>query len=214
MGGDIGNRAPEFQGIFNWINSPALTMEELRGQVVLIDFWTYTCVNCIRTLPYLKEWHAKYADKGLTIVGVHSPEFEFEKVTENVARSVEEYGLGWPMAQDNDFRTWRAYSNRFWPAKYLIDQHGTIQYRRFGEGRYLETEERIRELLEEAGVDLSDIEIGANERPARDPRSRVADDATRQTREIYGGYRRNTASRGAYIAHPEYYNGQDRTLLF
>ena len=214
VGGDIGNRAPEFQGIFNWINSPALTMEELRGQVVLIDFWTYTCVNCIRTLPYLKEWHAKYAGKGLTIVGVHTPEFEFEKVTENVARSVEEYGLGWPMAQDNDFRTWRAYSNRFWPAKYLIDQHGTIQYRHFGEGRYLETEERIRELLEEAGVDLSDIEIGANERPARDPRSRVADDAIRQTREIYGGYRRNTGSRGAYIAHPEYYNGQDRTLLY
>ena len=180
--------------------------------MVLIDFWTYTCVNCIRTLPYLKEWHAKYADKGLTIVGVHTP--EFEKVTENVVRAAEEYGLGWAIPQDNDFRTWRAYSNRYWPAKYLVDQHGTIRDRHFGGGRYLQTEEWIRDLLEEAGADLSGIEIGANERPARDPRSRVADEATKQTREIYGGYRRNSASRGRYIAHPEYYDGANRTLSY
>ena len=211
-GGEVGNRAPEFQGISNWINSPALTMEELRGQVVLIDFWTYTCVNCIRTLPYLKEWHSKYADKGLTIVGVHTPEFEFEKVTENVVSSAEEYGLGWAIPQDNDFRTWRAYSNRYWPAKYLIDQHGTVRYRHFGEGRYLQTEEWIRDLLEEAGSDLTDVEIGANERPAKHPRP--SDPAAQQTREIYGGYQRNSSSRGRYIAHPEYYDGQDRTLPY
>ncbi len=211
-GGEVGNRAPEFQGISNWINSPALTMEELRGQVVLIDFWTYTCVNCIRTLPYLKEWHAKYADKGLTIVGVHTPEFEFEKVTENVVSSAEEYGLGWAIPQDNDFRTWRAYSNRYWPAKYLIDQHGTVRYRHFGEGRYLVTEEWIRDLLEEAGSDLTDVEIGANERPAKHPRP--SDPAAQQTREIYGGYHRNSSSRGRYIAHPEYYDERDRTLSY
>ena len=212
--GEVGTLAPEFRGISNWINSPPLSMQELRGQVVLIDFWTYTCVNCIRTLPYLKEWHAKYAGKGLTIVGVHTPEFEFEKVTENVVRSAEEYGLGWPIAQDNDFKTWRDYANRYWPAKYLVDQHGAIRYRHFGEGRYLQTEEWIRDLLEEAGVDLSDVEIGANERPARDDRSRVSDPATKQTREIYGGYHRNSSSRGRYIAHPEYYDGQDRTLPY
>ena len=213
--GEVGTLAPEFRGISNWINSPPLTMQELRGQVVLIDFWTYTCVNCIRTLPYLKEWHAKYADKGLTIVGVHTPEFEFEKVTENVVRSAEEYGLGWPIAQDNDFKTWRDYANRYWPAKYLVDQHGAIRYRHFGEGRYLQTEEWIRDLLEEAGVDLSDVEIGANERPARDDRSRVSDPATKQTREIYGGYRRNTSSPQArYIAHAEYYDGQDQTRSY
>ena len=211
-GGEVGNRAPEFQGISNWINSPALTMEELRGQVVLIDFWTYTCVNCIRTLPYLKEWHAKYADMGLTIVGVHTPEFEFEKVTDNVVSSAEEYGLGWAIPQDNDFRTWRAYSNRYWPAKYLIDQHGTVRYRHFGEGRYLVTEEWIRDLLEEAGSDLTDVEIGANERPAKHPRP--ADPAAQQTREIYGGYHRNSSSRGRYIAHPEYYDERDRTLSY
>ena len=187
-------------------------MEELRGQVVLIDFWTYTCVNCIRTLPYLKEWHAKYADKGLTIVGVHTPEFEFEKVTDNVVSSAEEYGLGWAIPQDNDFRTWRAYSNRYWPAKYLIDQHGTVRYRHFGEGRYLVTEEWIRDLLEEAGSDLTDVEIGANERPAKHPRP--SDPAAQQTREIYGGYHRNSSSRGRYIAHPEYYDERDRTLSY
>ena len=211
-GGEVGNRAPEFQGISNWINSPALTMEELRGQVVLIDFWTYTCVNCIRTLPYLKEWHAKYADKGLTIVGVHTPEFEFEKVTDNVVSSAEEYGLGWAIPQDNDFRTWRAYSNRYWPAKYLIDQHGTVRYRHFGEGRYLVTEEWIRDLLEEAGSDLTDVEIGANERPAKHPRP--ADPAAQQTREIYGGFQRNASSQGLYVFHDQYYEGPNRTLSY
>ena len=157
VSGEVGDQAPEFQRVANWINSPPLTMEALRGQVVLIDFWTYTCVNCIRTFPYLKEWYAKYADKGLKIVGVHTPEFEFEKVTENVVRSAGEYGLGWPIAQDNDFGTWRAYSNRFWPAKYLVDQHGIVRYTHFGEGAYSETEEQIRRLLEEAGADLPPI---------------------------------------------------------
>ncbi len=214
VGGAVGDRAPEFQGINNWINSPELTMGELQGQVVLIDFWTYTCVNCIRTLPYLKKWHAKYADKGLTIVGVHTPEFEFEKVTENVVNSVGEYGLGWPIAQDNDFKTWRAYSNRYWPAKYLIDQYGTIRYRHFGEGKYVETEEWIRDLLEEIGADLSDVEVSADDGPTRDPRASASDPEMRQTREIYGGFQRNISSRGLYVFHEQYYEEPNRTLSY
>ena len=189
-------------------------MEELQGQVVLIDFWTYTCVNCIRTLPHLKEWHAKYADKGLTIVGVHTPEFEFEKVTENVVNSVEEYGLSWAMAQDNDFKTWRAYSNRYWPAKYLIDQYGTIRYRHFGEGKYIETEEWIRDLLEETGADLSGVQVSADDGPARDPRASASDPEERQTREIYGGFQRNVSPRGLYVFHEQYYEGPNQTLSY
>ena len=213
-GGELGNRAPEFQGISNWINSPPLTMEELRGQVVLIDFWTYTCVNCIRTFPYLKDWHAKYADKGLTIVGVHTPEFDFEKITENVSGSAGDHGLGWPIAQDNDFGTWRAYANRYWPAKYLLDQHGTVRYTHFGEGAYVETEQQIRELLNEAGFDLTGVEIGADDGPQADLRAYGSDQSTRITREIYGGFQRNNSSRGIYVAHQEYYAGPNQTLSY
>jgi len=132
-------------------------MAELRGRVVLIDFWTYTCVNCIRTMPFLKDWHAKYADHGLVIVGVHSPEFEFEKLAENVAKNAFNFGLEYPIAQDNDFQTWRAYRNRAWPAKYLVDDEGVIRYSKIGEGAYGETEREIRNLLENTGADLSGI---------------------------------------------------------
>ena len=131
-------------------------MQGLRGQVVLIDFWTYTCINCIRTLPYIKEWYADYADLGLVVVGVHSPEFQFEKDTDNVIEAASGFELEYPIAQDNDFATWRAFSNRYWPAKYLIDQHGVVRYRHFGEGAYTQTEQQIRELLKETGISLSD----------------------------------------------------------
>ena len=119
-------QAPEIKGIKAWINSEPLTIEEFRGKVVLVDFWTYSCVNCIRTFPYLREWNAKYADDGLVIIGVHSPEFEFEKDYSNVLRATQDNGITWPVAQDNDFETWQNYSNRFWPAKYLIDKEGVI----------------------------------------------------------------------------------------
>ena len=213
-GAGIGSRAPEFQGIANWINSDPLTMEELRGKVVLIDFWTYTCVNCIRTFPYLKEWHAKYADKGLVIVGVHAPEFEFEKLTSNVVKRTNDFGLAYPIAQDNDFRTWRAYSNRFWPAKYLVDKDGLISYKHFGEGAYQETEQRIRELLDEAGAGLSDVLLGwsMDPQPDRAAISRNAD--KRLTREIYGGYRRNARPGGLYVNQEEYYDGPERVVLY
>ena len=135
-----------------WINSEPLTMDSLRGNVVLIDFWTYTCVNCIRTLPFLREWYDRYSDQGLVIVGVHTPEFEFEKIYENVIEATQDEGVAWPVVQDNEFSVWRSFSNRYWPAKYLIDQTGVIRYTHFGEGKYGETEEMIRKLLDEAGM--------------------------------------------------------------
>ena len=143
--------APEFTGISKWLNSDPLTMDSLKGKVVLIDFWTYTCINCIRTLPYVTSWYEKYKDKGLMVVGVHTPEFEFEKKTENVLNALKQYNITYPVAQDNDYSTWRAYNNRYWPAKYLIDIEGNIRYFHFGEGEYAETEENIQRLLTEAG---------------------------------------------------------------
>ncbi len=213
-GGKVGDRAPEFQAIANWINSKPLTMESLRGNVVLIDFWTYTCVNCIRTLPYLKDWYSKYADEGLVIVGVHSPEFEFEKLTENVVSSVTSFELEYLIAQDNDFGTWRAYGNRFWPAKYLVDQDGTVRYVHFGEGAYDETEERIRTLLEEAGIDLTGVAVNDTPPPETDPRALARDRATGTTREIYGGYLRNASSQGIYVADPVYYDEPERVFEY
>ena len=207
-GGAVGDNAPEFMGISEWLNSDALTMEELRGEVVLIDFWTYTCINCIRTMPYLRDWNEKYADSGLTMIGVHTPEFDFEKITENVNAASEELGVVWPVAQDNDFGTWRAYSNRFWPAKYLIDANGVVRYTHFGEGAYDETEHHIRALLEEAGSDVSDIAAGSDEGPTADPRARGTSVEDQQTREIYGGWERNASTTGLYIAHTSYYDGQ------
>jgi cytochrome c biogenesis protein CcdA/thiol-disulfide isomerase/thioredoxin len=146
--------APEFVGTGEWFNTPAegpLTMRALRGRVVLIDFWTYTCINCIRTLPYLRAWDERYRKAGLTIVGIHTPEFPFERDAGNVADAIEQNELGYPVAQDNDYATWTAYGNEYWPAKYLVDARGRVRYTHFGEGAYGETERVIRELLAEAG---------------------------------------------------------------
>jgi cytochrome c biogenesis protein CcdA/thiol-disulfide isomerase/thioredoxin len=145
-------RAPQIQGVETWINTPggtSLTLARLRGRVVLVDFWTYSCINCLRTLPYLKAWDTAYRDAGLTIVGVHSPEFAFERVADNVRSAVRRLGIRYPVALDNDFATWRAYSNRYWPAKYLIDRSGRVRFHHFGEGAYEDTERRIRTLLGE-----------------------------------------------------------------
>ena len=144
--------APELVGIEGWINTAKgkpLTLTALRGRVVLVDFWTYSCINCLRTLPHLKAWDASYRAAGLTIVGVHSPEFAFERVHDNVSSAVERLGIRYPVALDNDFATWRAYSNQYWPAKYLIDRDGRVRYHHFGEGAYEDTERRIRRLLGE-----------------------------------------------------------------
>lgn len=146
-----GGPAPEIVGTQEWFNSEPLTLAGLRGRVVLIDFWTYTCINCIRTQPHLKAWDERYRDEGLTIIGVHTPEFAFEREADNVERAVREAGLEFPVAQDNEFATWNAYRNQYWPAKYLIDARGNLRYAHFGEGDYEETETAIRGLLAEAG---------------------------------------------------------------
>ena len=148
------------------------------------------------------------------IVGVHTPEFEFEKVTENVERNSGDNALAWPIAQDNDYGTWGAYSNRFWPAKYLIDQVGTVRYTHFGEGAYVETEKLIRQLLEETGANLGDIEVSSAQDPQAEIRAYSQDPESRLTREIYGGFNRNNSPRGIYVAHNEYYAGSLQTLVY
>lgn len=201
---------PDLVGLQEWFNSDPTTIGELvaLNRVVLVDFWTYTCINCIRTFPFLKQWHGKYEDRGLTILGVHSPEFEFEKVASNVLAAVERYEMKYPVAQDNNMATWNAFGNRFWPAKYLFDTDGEIIYTHFGEGDYIETEAAIRAALEEAGYDVSDIPLGADEGPQRDPAAR------RMTRELYGGYARNYSYSGVYAGQPEYYEGPDRVVSY
>ncbi|MGH9447394.1 MAG: redoxin domain-containing protein, partial [Terriglobia bacterium] len=138
-----------------WINSPGLTLGQLRGRVALIDFWDYTCVNCIRTLPYVSEWHRKYRSMGLTVIGVHTPEFHFARIFEYVERAARDFGLEYPIVLDNEREVWQAYSNRCWPAKYLVDQNGYVRFYHFGEGAYSETEAAIQKLLRETRADLN-----------------------------------------------------------
>jgi cytochrome c biogenesis protein CcdA/thiol-disulfide isomerase/thioredoxin len=150
---DIGT-APEFTDTEDWFNTPGdkpLTMKGLRGKVVLIDFWTYSCINCIRTLPYLNAWNKRYAKDGLVIVGVHTPEFPFEREASNVEEAIKTEGIEYPVVQDNEMGTWDAYENLYWPAEYFVDAKGQVRYAHFGEGEYEEKEQVIRELLEEAG---------------------------------------------------------------
>ena len=145
-------KAPDFEADGDWFNSPPLTMAGLRGKVVLVDFWTYSCINCLRTLPHLKAWYAEYHKDGLVIVGVHTPEFAFEHVSSNVSAAVKRLGIKYPVVQDNRYRTWDAYSNQYWPAEYLIDRTGEVRHVRFGEGYYGESENAIRSLLGLSGT--------------------------------------------------------------
>src|SRR5487761_2727967 len=147
--------APSLQGATRWLNSPALNLSDLRGKVVLVDFWTYSCINCLRTLPYLKAWDEKYRSQGLVIIGVHAPEFAFEKDAHNVEQAVRDLGINYPVAMDNDYAIWNAYKNEYWPAHYLIDAQGQIREQHFGEGNYQETEQKIIELLKEAHQDVA-----------------------------------------------------------
>jgi len=158
------NAAPAFTGISAWLNSPPLTMAGLRGHVVLVDFWAYSCINCARTLPYLIKWQSAYKDRGLQIVGVHAPEFKFERDAYNVQAAIDRFGINYPVALDNDMLTWNAFHNEYWPEEYLIDRSGRIVYTHVGEGKYDETENEIRKLLDagpavgaESGADLSRI---------------------------------------------------------
>jgi cytochrome c biogenesis protein CcdA/thiol-disulfide isomerase/thioredoxin len=178
--------APEFRGIAGWLNSEPLTLQGLRGRVVLIDFWTYSCINCLRTLPYIREWDDRYRAAGLTIVGVHTPEFAFERVESNVRENVRELALRYPVALDNGFGTWQAWHNQYWPAKYLIDRNGHVRYFHFGEGEYAETEEAIRTLLGDGAP----------------PASGLADDSPRGlvTPESYLGYERLARNGGEAVS--------------
>jgi thiol-disulfide isomerase/thioredoxin len=141
------SQLPEFQGISQWLNSPALTVKELKGKVVLVQFWTFACINCLRTLPYLTRWHQTYATKGLQIVGVHTPEFAFERDPNNVKRALKQHGITYPVPIDNEFKTWRAYQNQYWPHLFLADRQGFIRYDHIGEGAYARTEQLIQQLL-------------------------------------------------------------------
>lgn len=142
--------APEIRGIESWINSNPLSLSDLKGKVVLIDFWTYSCINCIRTQPYLNKWYESYKESGLEILGLHAPEFTFEQLVENVQSEVKKAKIFYPVALDNSFATWNAYDNQYWPAMYLIDRNGKVRYTHFGEGNYDVTESAIQKLLKES----------------------------------------------------------------
>ncbi|SEN08911.1 Thiol-disulfide isomerase or thioredoxin [Luteibacter sp. UNCMF331Sha3.1] len=157
--------APEFAGIAVWQNSKPLTMKQLRGKVVLIDFWAYSCINCLRTLPHVTRWYDEYKDKGLVVVGVHSPEFPFEKQEGNVRDAIRKYNIHYPVAQDNDLETWDAWDNQYWPAEYLVDQRGNVVAHHFGEGNYAEMENAIRTLL---GLPRLDAKAIAEDKDAPD----------------------------------------------
>ncbi len=148
-------KAPELVGIAKYLNTtPEELKNEIKGKVVLYDIWTYSCINCVRTLPYITAWDDKYSEQGLLIIGIHSPEFEFEKDPENVKIAIEKYGIGYPVVLDNDMETWKAFENRYWPRKYIADHEGYLRYDHIGEGRYQETEKIIQKLLEERSNSL------------------------------------------------------------
>ena len=158
---DMGT-APDFKGIGQWLNSDPLTMAQLKGKVVLVDFWTYSCVNCVRTLPHVTGWYEKYKNNNFVVVGVHTPEFAFEKEANNVQNALHEFNIHYPVALDNNYGTWQAYKNEYWPAEYLIDAQGHIRRTHFGEGHYDQMELAIRQLLEESGQKLQ-VSVGSNE---------------------------------------------------
>jgi cytochrome c biogenesis protein CcdA/thiol-disulfide isomerase/thioredoxin len=179
--------APSLAGATEWINSPPLTAESLRGKVVLFDFWTYSCINCLRALPYVEAWAAKYRDRGLIVVGIHSPEFAFEKDIRNVRRAIADLGIAYPVAVDNDYELWRAFANRYWPAHYFVDATGQIRYRHFGEGEYERSETVIQQLLAEAGREAPTTSFVT---PRADGAARAADWSSAQSPETYIGHER------------------------
>ncbi|MBJ7511184.1 cytochrome c biogenesis protein DipZ [Brevundimonas sp.] len=178
---------PPLSGATTWINSPPLTREQLRGKVVVVDFWTYSCINCLRALPYVRAWAEKYKDQGLVVIGVHTPEFAFEKSEANVREAVARLGVAYPVAMDNDFAVWRAFKNQYWPAHYFIDAQGRIRHHHFGEGDYDGSERVIQQLLKEAGA--ADVASDLVQVQAQGAEA-AADMAQLASPETYVGYAR------------------------
>jgi cytochrome c biogenesis protein CcdA/thiol-disulfide isomerase/thioredoxin len=211
---DVSDSAqPDLSGATAWINSPPLTLASLRGKVVLVDFWTYSCINCLRTLPYIKAWNEKYKDSGLVIIGVHTPEFPFEKDEANVRKAVKDLGVLYPVPMDNDYKIWQSFNNEYWPADYFIDATGKVRFHHFGEGAYEESEQWIRDLLKEA-----------NQGAIPDTMTKVAGSGTEaapdandvQSPETYIGYARaeNFASPGGFNQDdPQVYKTPDGLKL-
>lgn len=195
--GTSGRRLPSFDGATGWLNSPPLTPGDLHAKVVLVDFWTYTCVNWLRQLPYVRAWADRYADAGLVVIGVHTPEFSFEHEGDHVRRAVRELRVGYPVAIDNDYAVWRAFGNRYWPALYIADAQGRLRHEHFGEGEYERTEAIVQQLLGEAGSSTSPDLVSVDARGAEAP----ADWATLASPENYTGYGRteNFASVGGIV---------------
>src|SRR3984885_6463184 len=195
---DVSDSAkPDLSGATAWINSQPLTFDSLHGKVVLVDFWTYSCINCLRTLPYIKAWNEKYKDSGLVIIGVHTPEFPFEKDEANVRKAVKDLGITYPVPMDNNYKIWRSFNNEYWPADYFIDATGAVRFHHFGEGAYDESEKQIRTLLEEANhapLPQTATKIAASGTEA------AADANDVQSPETYVGYARaqNFASSGGF----------------
>ena len=204
---------PSFSGATAWLNSPPLTAADLLGKVVLVEFWTYTCINWLRTLPYVRAWDEKYKDHGLVVIGVHSPEFSFEHDLENVRRAARDMRVDYPIAIDNDFAIWRAFNNHYWPALYLVDAQGRIRSHQFGEGAYEQSEMMIQQLLAEAGIggiahELVSVEAQGAEAAAdwgdlRSPENYLGDERTE-----------NFASPGgAVVDQPRVYAAPGRLML-
>ena len=209
----VESELPSFEGATGWLNSPPLTPAGLRGNVVLVNFWTFTCINWLRQLPYVRAWAGKYAGQGLVVIGVHTPEFPFEHNVDNVRQAVTDMGVGYPVAIDNDYALWRAFGNHYWPALYFADAQGLIRHHHFGEGEYQQSEMVIQQLLAEAGSGstgqgLVPVDAGGIEA--------AADWANLESPENYTGYERteNFASPGGVVpGKPHTYEVPERLRL-
>jgi thiol-disulfide isomerase/thioredoxin len=193
----VEGQLPAFEGATGWLNSPPLTEHDLRGRVVLVNFWTYTCINWLRQLPYVRAWAEKYSGQGLVVIGVHTPEFSFEHAGDNVRRAVQDMRVGYPVAIDSDYAVWRAFGNHYWPALYFADAQERIRHHYFGEGEYQRSEMIIQQLLVEAGFETSHDMVSVDARGVEAP----ADWATLRSPENYTGYGRgeNFASAGEVL---------------
>jgi thiol-disulfide isomerase/thioredoxin len=194
----VEGRLPSFDGATGWLNSPPLTPADLRGKIILVNFWTYTCINWLRQLPYLRAWAEKYADHELTVIGVHTPEFPFEHDLANVRRAVQDMRISYPVAVDNDYAVWSAFGNHYWPALYFADVQGSIRHHHFGEGEYQQSEMVIQQLVAEAGTSDHDHELVSVDARGLEA---AADWASLRSPENYTGYERtgNFASPGGAV---------------